>query len=117
VALIVAATLLARGAEWLAGARACPNRSVIGDAGESQGIAPSADAGEEVALGESAQIVRLDLDNGSLVNVTGRDLSGSDKFSQPLGGIGVDLVVVRTHIAHGEASRQLLLVTTFRTVS
>jgi len=81
-------------AEWLAGARACPNRSVIGPSGEPQGVTPPADAGEEVALRVAAQVVGLDIDDGSLVDITGRDVSGADEVAQPLSGIGVDLVVV-----------------------
>jgi len=47
-----------------------------------------------VALRVAAQVVGLDIDDGSLVDITGRDVSGADEVSQPLRGIGVDLVVV-----------------------
>jgi hypothetical protein len=63
VALIVAATLLARGAEGLAGATTCPNRSVIGPSCKSQGVGPSADTGEEMALLVSSEIVSSNIDN------------------------------------------------------
>jgi hypothetical protein len=46
--------------ERLAGARACPNRSVA-PPGELEGIGPSPDTGEEVALREALDILRLNL--------------------------------------------------------
>jgi hypothetical protein len=79
VALILAATLLAGGAEGLAGATACPNRSVIGPSGKSERIGPSSDPGEEMALGVSAQIVWLDIDDAPRVYVSGRDMPRSDQ--------------------------------------
>jgi hypothetical protein len=50
-------------AEWLAGARACPNRSVIWPAGKPEGEGPSADPGEEVALTIGPQVVRSNIGN------------------------------------------------------
>ena len=44
--------------EGLAGARACPNRSVS-PPGELQGIGPSANAGKEMALRESPEVARF----------------------------------------------------------
>jgi hypothetical protein len=94
VALIVAATLLARRAEWLAGARACPNRSVLWPSGEPQGKRPSADAGEKVAMPVAAQIVGAHVGNGSLVNVAGGQVSGRNEVAQPLGRELVPFVVI-----------------------
>ena len=48
---------LARGAERLARTRAGPDVPVIGPAGETEGIAPDPDAGEEVALGVAVKVV------------------------------------------------------------
>jgi len=70
VALILAATLLACGAEGLTGTRARPNRSVIGPSGEAQGVTPSTDPGEEVALVVSGEVVRLNVNNASLINIS-----------------------------------------------
>jgi hypothetical protein len=97
VALIVAATLGARGAEWLAGARTCPNRSVIWPSGEAQGETPPTDAGEEVALIEPSEVGGLHVNDASLVNDSGRDVASGDEVSEPGSGIGVDLVVVGRH--------------------
>jgi hypothetical protein len=38
------------GAEWLTGATARPNRSVLGPSGKAQGVAPATESREEVAL-------------------------------------------------------------------
>ena len=57
VALVSVALPFARSREWLAGARACPNRSVS-PAGELEGVGPAPDPGEEVALREVLDIAR-----------------------------------------------------------
>ena len=49
--------------EGLARGAACPQGSVVGPPGEACGVAPSADPGEEVALGKSGQFGRLNIDN------------------------------------------------------
>jgi hypothetical protein len=73
VALVIGRLARTGGAEGLAGATTCPNRSVIGPAGEAQGDGPSADAGEEMALGISAHVIGPHVDDASLVNVAGSD--------------------------------------------
>ena len=100
MARIIESFAFAGGAERLAGATSCPNRSVIGPSGEPQGEAPSADAGEEVALRVPAQIIGTHVDDGALVNVSGRDVPGGDEVAEPLRGIRVDLVVVGAATAH-----------------
>jgi hypothetical protein len=94
VAFVIGRLAFAGGAEGLAGARACPNRSVVGPAGESEGDGPSADAGEEMALGVAGEIVGAHVNDASLVNVAAGDVSGVDEVAEPLRCIGVDLVVV-----------------------
>lgn len=78
----------------LAGARACPNRSVVGPACRSQGVAPDPDAGEEVALDVAAEVVGADFNDAALIYIPWRDVAGRNEIAQPLGGVGVDLVVV-----------------------
>jgi hypothetical protein len=97
VAFVIARLAFAGGAEWLAGARTCPNRSVIGPSGETQGVAPSTDAGEEMALGVASEVVGPHIDNGSRVDVAGCDVSGVDEVAEPTCGIGINLVVVGGH--------------------
>jgi hypothetical protein len=48
-------------AKGLARATARPNRSVLGPSGKAQGVAPTAKAGEEVALGVSGKITCVDI--------------------------------------------------------
>jgi hypothetical protein len=57
-------------AEWLAWARACPNRSVLGPSGKAQGVTPSTKAGKEVALGVSGKIACFDILDAPRINVT-----------------------------------------------
>jgi hypothetical protein len=56
VSIISGAFLSACGAEGLAWATARPNRSVVGPSGKTQGVAPAAKTGEEVALHVSGKI-------------------------------------------------------------
>jgi hypothetical protein len=63
VAGIVCSSSFACDRERLAGARASPNRSVVWPPGEAEGVAPPADPGEEVALGEACEVHRLNIDN------------------------------------------------------
>jgi hypothetical protein len=86
-------------AEWLAGATSCPNRSVVGPSCEAKGNAPSADAGEEMALSVTSQIVGLDQFDASLIHVPRRDVSRGNQVAQPLRCIWINLVVIQFHDA------------------
>jgi hypothetical protein len=97
VPLIFAATLATGDAERLTGARACPNRSLVGPSGESECKAPSADAGEEVALGKASQIGWVNVDDASTVNFSGCNVSMLNKAFQTVGCEGFYLVVVGGH--------------------
>ena len=46
VAVVGGTKSSAGGAKWLARATTCPNKSVIGPSGESEGVTPDADSGE-----------------------------------------------------------------------
>jgi hypothetical protein len=61
-------------------------------------VAPDADAGEEVALGESSQVVGLDIVNAPLVNFAGRDVASGNQVAQPLAAERFNLVVVGRHV-------------------
>ena len=63
VALVIEPATRARGAEGLAGARARPDRPLVGPAGEPEGVGPDPDAGEEVALGVSPELGGSNIDN------------------------------------------------------
>jgi hypothetical protein len=63
IARIGFTTRTARNAPRLTGAATGPDGTVIGPSGESQRGTPAADASEEVALDESAQIVWSNIDN------------------------------------------------------
>jgi hypothetical protein len=60
---IVESELLSRSAKGSARARACPDRTVITPSGKPQGIGPDTDAGEEMALPKSGEIVSSNIDN------------------------------------------------------
>jgi len=84
-------------AERLARATPGPYRTVVGPPGEPQGVAPDADAGEEVALRVTSEVSWSNIAYVSLVYVAWRDEAGGDQISQPLRSIRVDLVVVGRH--------------------
>lgn len=88
---------LARGAERLAGTRARPDFAVVGPAGETGGVAPDSDPGEEMALSIPGKVVCSDINDAPFVHVARRDQVGRDEIAEPRGGVGVVLVVVGGH--------------------
>ena len=62
------ALLLTSGAKGLAGGASGPQGPLVGPSGKTGGKAPAADTGEEVALCETAQVRRIHVKNGSLIN-------------------------------------------------
>jgi hypothetical protein len=81
-------------AERLAGTGTGPNRSIIWPACKSQRVAPSPDAGEEMTLGESGEVIGLHFLDRSLVHFARRDQPSCDEIAEPLGCERVELVVV-----------------------
>ncbi len=92
---ISAGRSLSRGAEGLTGTTSCPNRSV--PPGEPEGEGPSADACEEVRLLVSSKVIGAYLANVALVNVAGWQMPRVNQVAKPLGGVGIELVVVGYH--------------------
>jgi hypothetical protein len=91
---IVGAFLATGGAEGLTGATTCPNRSVIGPAGESEGVGPSADSGEEVALSVFGEFIGVDFCDATFVHDSRCDQRLADERPQPVGSVWVVFVVV-----------------------
>jgi hypothetical protein len=63
VPLIIKPASFACRAERLAGTGTGPDRSMIRPSGSTEGIGPDADAGEEMALDESSEFRRSNIDN------------------------------------------------------
>lgn len=84
-------------AERLARTGTGPNRSVIWEPGAAKGERPNSDPGEEVTLRESAQIAWMDIFDTPFIHDAWRDVAGLYQVSQPLGGVGVELVIVSGH--------------------
>jgi hypothetical protein len=78
VAFIGGAESGAGARERLARATTCPNRSVIGPSGESEGVAPDADSGEKMALNIWSKVFCCDIFNAPFVHVTWRDMASGD---------------------------------------
>src|SRR5690606_25562977 len=74
-----------------------PDRLIIRPPGEPERVAPSADAGEEMALGVAPEVVGLNKSNVSLIHVPWRDVSRRNQVPEPLRGVGIDFVVVGGH--------------------
>jgi hypothetical protein len=94
VALVGKGFALPGGAERLAGATARPNRSVVGPASHSKSERPPADAGEEVVLRVTPEIIRGNVTYVSLIHIPRRNAAFSNEISQPLRGVKVILVVI-----------------------
>lgn len=80
--------------EWLAGAGASAHRLVVGPASETQSEWPASDAGEEVLLSVSGEIMGRDIDYAAFIHVPRWDFSRADQIAQPLGSLGIVFVVV-----------------------
>jgi hypothetical protein len=98
IAGIVPASLGAGRREGLTGAASGPDFAVIRPSGESEREAPSPDAGEEMALSESSNIVGCDIGNGSFIDFAIGYQSCLDQFAQPGCGKRIVFVVVRRHL-------------------
>ena len=81
----------------LTGNGAGPDGQLVGPSGEPEGMAPTADPGEEMTLGVAFEVIRRNLFDAPLVHVAGRDQALHDQVPQPFGGIRLDLVVVGSH--------------------
>jgi hypothetical protein len=100
VALVTETVSLACGAERLTGARARPDRPVVGPSGAAQGEAPDADTGEEMTLREICEVRRIHVANRPLINYPRRDVPRSDEVSQPLRRVWVEFVVINHTTLH-----------------
>lgn len=94
VSLVGFAFAVADRRERLAGTRTCPNRSIVGPAGDPEGVGPSADAGKEVALSISSQVSWSDIFNRSFIYVASGDLARLNQVAEPLSGVGLYFVII-----------------------
>lgn len=79
--------------ERLARATPGPDGAVIGPSSKSESERPSADPGEEMALGVTMQFIGSDVPYVAPIDHASRDLTLSDEFFQPVSRLVVDLVV------------------------
>ena len=100
VPLVVKSSTKASCAERLARTRAGPDLPIVRPAGASQGVRPDTNACEKVALAIPGKVVRADIKNAPFIYEAGSDVPRGDKVSQPLGRVGVDLVVVGALTRH-----------------
>lgn len=93
VAFVVESFLLARAREGLTRAGAGDDWEIVGHAGKSERVTPSADAAEKVVLGVSDEIAGLDFADASLVHHPGGNMSICDELTQPRRSFLVILIV------------------------
>lgn len=79
--------------ERLARAGSGPDGAVLWPSGEAQRKGPSADSGEEVALGESGEFTWADVFDGSFVHNSGWYVFMAYQFTEPRRGFRVVLAV------------------------
>ena len=92
---------LAGGAEWLTWTASGPKGFIVWPSCESGCVSPPPQPGEEMALGVSDEIDGMDIGNTPFVDIAGGNVTRSDKISQPLGCVGINLVVVgAAHSGH-----------------
>jgi hypothetical protein len=97
VALVGVSLSLASARKRLTRTGAGPDGAVVCPSCKTEGKAPSSDAGEEVALRVAFEIIRSDIHNAPFVNIARRNVAGGNEVTQPLGGVGVNLVVICAH--------------------
>ncbi|AMP06555.1 hypothetical protein CPter91_4240 [Collimonas pratensis] len=78
MALVIKSSSFACRAERLARTGTGPNRSIVRPSSASKCIGPYADAGEEVALRVSVNVVWSNISYISFIYVTGSNVSGGD---------------------------------------
>lgn len=99
VAVVVEAFLITGEAEGLAGARASPNRSIVSPTGRPEGVRPSANPGEEVALRVGPKVIGSDINNTPGVYVAGSYEPARDQCAEPVRSKRLDFVVISGHAA------------------
>jgi hypothetical protein len=95
VPLVIKPCACACRAERLARATAGPYRNVICPSCSTKSEGPGANAGEEVALGIAGEILWLEVADVSVIDVTWCNVALVYQPAKPLGGVGLDLVVIR----------------------
>lgn len=96
-------------AEGLAGAAAGPNRSIIGPSGQSKSEAPSGDAGEEMTLAVSSEVIGAHFLDAAVIDMARGDQAGGNEVAQPLGGKRIVFVVVGSHENNPRPLGQIVL--------
>jgi hypothetical protein len=81
-------------AERLARAGTGPDGAVVRPAGETEGIGPDTDAGEEVALSKSSKFIWYDITDVPFIDLAWRNVAGLDQLAQPSRSEWINLVVV-----------------------
>jgi hypothetical protein len=97
VAVVGEAFLGAGEREGLAGAGSGPDFPFSRPAGAVEGEIPAADAGEEMTRGETLEVRRADVGNGSFVDFAMVDKPLLHEIAQPRGGERIVLVVIGGH--------------------
>jgi hypothetical protein len=91
---------LAGARKRLAGKACRPNRSVVAPSDAPQREWPSADAGEEVRLDVSFDVVGMDVANVAPIDVAGRQNAICFESIEPVSRVWVGLIVVNSFHAH-----------------
>jgi len=99
VPLVCGAAALAGDREGLTGTGAGPDGPVVRPPGESEGVGPGAEAGEGVELGSAHNVICAEVTDGTNIDDSSGDVAGVGKVAEPRRGVGLDLVVERTHRA------------------
>jgi hypothetical protein len=80
MASVCMALSLSSARKRLTGAASRPNGSVIWPASQAEGVAPTPNPGEEVALGVAAHVVGLHVFDAPLIHVSRGDVPSGDQI-------------------------------------
>jgi len=94
MALVCGSELLTGAGERLTRARSRPDGLIVRHSRKTQGVRPSTDPGEEVALMVSDQLCWLDIHDATFVHRAFRNVAVFDKFAEPSSRFWIVFIIV-----------------------
>jgi hypothetical protein len=106
MSFVLMAFVLSSARKRLTRTGACPDWAIVCPSCKSKRKAPSADAGEEMALGIAFEIIRSDINNGPFIDIARGNMPSGNQVAQPLSRIRINFVVIRSHQKIADKARR-----------
>jgi hypothetical protein len=112
---IIGASTLPRDRKGLTWATSCNENKLIWPSSKTGGMRPSSNPGEEVVLGEASEGVGVDVFDRYLVNISITNQSFLDEVPEPLGGVGIVLVIIG--VSHAQSFPNVPRISSFKMIA